>query len=219
VLVLRRVGLETVRPAVEWDALIERKGGYRSVCRARPLRGANVLIDPDDYVCIDIETTGLSPARESIIEIAAYRMREGAMDDAFVSFVRPDKHVSSFITSLTGITDADVEDAPLPSEVLPDLKDFVGGDPILGHNVSFDMNFIHDACLREGIEPIGNDFFDTKNIAKWGLPGLENGRLETVAEYLSIPLGVHHRAGADVETTVRCYEAMVKGREPIFRRK
>ena len=180
----------------------------------RPGRGKSLIASPEDYVCIDLETTGLRPSSDWIIEVAAYRMRSGKAEDRFVSFVRPGEigKVSSFITQLTGITREMVADAPLPEEVLPELFDFVGDDMVVGHNTCFDMNFLYDGAIRAGLDPIGNDFTDTMRISRRTYKELPNHRLGTLAQHLDVVPTAAHRAAADVETTIRCYEQMVKAR-------
>ena len=180
----------------------------------RPGRGKSLIASPEDYVCIDLETTGLRPSSDWIIEVAAYRMRSGKAEDRFVSFVRPGEigKVSSFITQLTGITREMVADAPLPEEVLPELFDFVGDDMVVGHNTCFDMNFLYDGAVRAGLDPIGNDFTDTMRISRRTYKELPNHRLGTLAQHLDVIPTAAHRAAADVETTIRCYEQMVKAR-------
>ncbi len=180
----------------------------------RPGRGKSLIASPEDYVCIDLETTGLRPSSDWIIEVAAYRMRSGKAEDRFVSFVRPGEigKVSSFITQLTGITREMVANAPLPEEVLPELFDFVGDDMVVGHNTCFDMNFLYDGAVRAGLDPIGNDFTDTMRISRRTYKELPNHRLGTLAQHLDVVPTAAHRAAADVETTIRCYEQMVKAR-------
>ena len=180
----------------------------------RPGRGKSLIASPEDYVCIDLETTGLRPSSDWIIEVAAYRMRSGKAEDRFVSFVRPGEigKVSTFITQLTGITREMVADAPLPEEVLPELFDFVGDDMVVGHNTCFDMNFLYDGAVRAGLDPIGNDFTDTMRISRRTYKELPNHRLGTLAQHLDVVPTAAHRAAADVETTIRCYEQMVKAR-------
>ena len=180
----------------------------------RPGRGKSLIASPEDYICIDLETTGLRPSSDWIIEVAAYRMRSGKAEDRFVSFVRPGDigKVSSFITQLTGITREMVADAPLPEEVLPELFDFVGDDMVVGHNTCFDMNFLYDGAVRAGLDPIGNDFTDTMRISRRTYKELPNHRLGTLAQHLDVVPTAAHRAAADVETTIRCYEQMVKAR-------
>lgn len=173
-------------------------------------------------MCLDLETTGLSPSRDWIIEVAAYRVRGGCVEDRFVSFVRPGDitKVTPFITDLTGITRSMVSDAPLPDVVLPELFGFIGDDMIVGHNTCFDMNFLYDGALKADLVPIGNDFTDTMRISRRTYRNLPNHRLGTLAQYLSVVPNGAHRAAADVETTICCYERMVKSRSahiPDFR--
>lgn len=186
---------------------------------ARPGKGKSLIAYPDDYVCIDLETTGLRPSDDWIIEFAAYKVRSGTVVDRFVSFVRPGeiRKVSSFITSLTGITKEMVADAPLPEDILPQLFDFIGDDMILGHHTSFDVNFLYDGAKKAGLEPIGNDFTDTMRISrKMNKDKIPNHKLGTLADYLGVEVVTAHRAAADVVTTVRCYEKMAKGRDAII---
>ena len=180
----------------------------------RPGRGKSLIASPDSYVCIDLETTGLRPTGDWIIEFAAYKVEDGVCRDRLVSFVRPGEinKVSPFITSLTGITKDMVRDAPLPEDILPELFDFVGDYMVLGHNTCFDMNFLYDGALKAGLEPIGNDFTDTMRISRRTYKGLPNHRLGTLAQHLCVVPTTAHRAAADVETTIRCYERMVKAR-------
>ena len=184
----------------------------------RPGRGKSLIASPDDYICLDLETTGLSPSRDWIIEVAAYRVREGDVEDRFVSFVRPGEisKVTSFITNLTGITRDMVSDAPMPDDVLPELFEFIGDDMIVGHNTCFDMNFLYDGALKIGVKPIGNDFTDTMRISRRSYRELPNHKLGTLAQYLSVVPHGAHRAAADVETTINCYEKMVKSRSAHF---
>ncbi|MCQ2084914.1 MAG: 3'-5' exonuclease [archaeon] len=186
---------------------------------ARPGRGKSIIAYPDDYVCIDLETTGLSPREDWIIEFAAYKVRNGTVVDRLVSFVRPGQisKVSSFITKLTGITKEMVEDAPLPEDILPELFEFVGEDMVLGHHTCFDMNFLYDGAIKAGLEPLGNDFTDTMRISrKKNKDCIPNHKLGTLADYLEIDVVTAHRAAADVVTTIRCYEKMVKERDAVI---
>lgn len=184
------------------------------VKNTRPGRGKSLIAFPEDYICLDLETTGLRPASDWIIEVAAYRVRSGTVTDRFVSFIRPGEisKVSSFITQLTGITREMVEDAPLPCDILPELFEFIGEDMVVGHNTCFDMNFLYDGAIRAGIDPIGNDFTDTMRISRRTYKELPNHRLGTLAEHLDVNPTIAHRAAADVETTIQCYELMVKQR-------
>lgn len=184
----------------------------------RPGRGKSLIASPDDYVCLDLETTGLSPADDWILEVAAYRVRDGFVEDRYVSLVRPGElqKVSAFITKLTGITQKMVADAPLPEKVLPELFGFIGEDMVLGHNTCFDMNFLYDGALKAGLQPISNDFTDTMRISRRICTDLPDHKLGTVAAFLGVVPNGAHRAAADVETTIGCYERMVKSRSVHF---
>jgi DNA polymerase-3 subunit epsilon len=110
---------------------------------ARPGRGASILALLSDYVSVDVETTGLSPVYNEIIEVSALRVRGGQIVDRFSSLICPSdmSQVDEYITALTGISPAMLETAPSAEKVFPAFLDFVGSDVLVGHNVSFDVNF------------------------------------------------------------------------------
>ncbi len=124
--------------------------------------------------------------------------------------------MTSFITNLTGITRNMVSHAPLPNVVLSELFEFIGEDMIVGHNTCFDMNFLYDGALKADLVPISNDFTDTMRISRRTYSGLPNHKLGTLAQHLSVVPNGAHRAAADVETTINCYERMVKSRSAHF---
>ena len=103
----------------------------------RVYKGESLLRLPDDnYTVIDIETTGLDPSFDEIIELAAIRVRDGVITDSFSSLVKPSHEVSDFISALTGINNDMLSDAQAIYDVLPKYIDFIGDDIIIGHNVS-----------------------------------------------------------------------------------
>jgi len=117
-------------------------------------------------VSLDIETTGLDPKNDSVIEIGAVKFNENRVLDEFSTLVNPRKPINSFITNLTGITNAMVMNAPLLADIYPELETFIGDYPILGQNVGFDISFFQrygglkeksgDRHLRDGS---GSDAF------------------------------------------------------------
>ncbi|SDT91661.1 DNA polymerase-3 subunit epsilon [Verrucomicrobium sp. GAS474] len=126
-----------------------------------------------DTVIFDLETTGLSPVRDEIIQIAGMRMRTGQVleSETFSTFVRPRQPISGFISSYTGITNHHVREAPGAAEALRAFSEFVGGAVLIAHNGRrFDMPFLRESCAREGLEtrPVG--FFDSIDFSKrvWG---------------------------------------------------
>lgn len=96
----------------------------------------------DTYVSIDLETTGLNPKRDRIIEIGAIRVEQGQIVEEFSTFVDPGRKLEERITELTGIRDEDLADAPQLDEVFPQLLEFMGELPLLGHSILFDYSFL-----------------------------------------------------------------------------
>ena len=92
----------------------------------RELKGRSILDFPESYVVIDVETTGLDPSKDHLIEIAALRVRDGKIEDSFSSLVKPSVEIDSFISDLTGITNEQLKTAPKPEDVLPQFCDFIG---------------------------------------------------------------------------------------------
>lgn len=198
----------------------------------RRRKGKSIIDFPGEYVCLDIETTGLDLSEDEIIEVAASRVENGTVIDTFERLVRPKKShalllisklgqmppeevrnfwnthlISDAISELTGISNEMLLAADPDEVVLPELKSFIGDSVIVGHNVNFDVNFIYDALERLG-ESFSNDYIDTMRIARKLFPDLPHHRLEDVACHLGIQQDVRHRAGADVFDTIQCFERM-----------
>ena len=157
---------------------------------------------PTDYTVIDIETTGLSPAHDDIIEIGCVKYRSGCEVEEFHTLVCPpaarydERYVNSFITYLTGITHEMLKDAPKFNEIAASLWSFLDGELLVGHNVNFDINFLYDTFQEESNQLLQNDFLDTMRLARRCLPDLDHHRLSDLDEYFDIG-GDHHRAVAD----------------------
>ncbi|MCX4297098.1 MAG: 3'-5' exonuclease [Lachnospiraceae bacterium] len=145
---------------------------------------------PMNYVALDIETTGLNPRYDKIIEIGAVRVRDGKAEDTFSSFVNPAKSLPTRIIELTGIQDADVCKAPYIDEVLDAFLTFAGDDVLLGHNLIFDYSFVKKAAVncKKSYERTG---IDTLKIAKCFLGDLESRSLGFLCEYFQIALDAH----------------------------
>jgi DNA polymerase-3 subunit epsilon/ATP-dependent DNA helicase DinG len=147
-------------------------------------------------VALDLETTGLDPERDAVIEIGAVRFRGERVEESWSTLVNPGRPLPPFITQLTGITDAMLSGAPRLAEVLGDLHAFVGQDPVLGHNVGFDLSFLR----RRGLFAY-NETLDTFDLASVLLPTAGRYRLAALAGSLGIPLRAQHRALDDAQTT------------------
>lgn len=113
----------------------------------RPLKGNSLLDFPNDYVVLDIETTGLDPDYDDIIEISAMKCVADEPIDAFSTLIKAPFGVSDFITDFTGITNEMLADAPAISDIFPQFLEFLSDNIIIGHNVNFDVNFLYDTSL------------------------------------------------------------------------
>ncbi|WP_242143421.1 MULTISPECIES: 3'-5' exonuclease [unclassified Bacillus cereus group] len=147
---------------------------------------------PANYVVIDFETTGFHPYNDRIIQVAAVRYRNHELVDQFVSFVNPERPISSRITSLTGITNYRVSDAPTIQEVLPLFLAFLSNDTIVAHNASFDMRFLKSNMSRFQLGEPKNKVIDTVPLAKKYMKHAPNFKLETLKRMLGIRLSSHN---------------------------
>lgn len=163
-----------------------------------------------NYVVLDVETTGFSPANDKIIELAALKVVNGEVVDQYSSFVNPGCKIPSRITQLTGITDADVKGAPKINVVIKKFADFRDDFPIVGHNVNFDMSFISVALQNVGI---GAEVacVDTLPLARAAFPDLVNHKLATLIKELNLlDHAQEHRALSDVIATNNLFVACQK---------
>ena len=163
-----------------------------------------------DYVVFDVETTGLKPYSQRIIEVAAIRYRGGREDDVFSTLVQPDRALPGQIVSLTRITDDLLADAPRFAEIADSLLAFLGDDMIVGHNISFDLAFL-DAELRRAERSVSlNARLDTLSLAQRVLSGQRRWNLDAVARALGLRVaGNRHRAEADVRLTSAVLSALL----------
>lgn len=148
------------------------------------------------FICFDIETTGLSAAKDKITEIGAVKVVNGVITDTFSTFANPEMPIPARITELTGITDAMVKDAPSQSEAVKAFLDFAGDSVLVAHNAPFDTSFIRKACENMGVS-YNYTAIDTVAISRAILPDIKNCKLDTVAKYLRLGNFNHHRATDD----------------------
>lgn len=156
------------------------------------------------FICFDIETTGLSAARDKITEIGAVRVENGVITDTFSTFANPEMPIPQKITQLTGITDDMVKDAPSQSEAVGAFLEFAGDNVLVAHNAPFDTSFIAKAC-----EDMGREYnytsIDTVAISRAILTDIKNCKLDTVAKFLRLGDFNHHRATDDAEMLARIF--------------
>ncbi|MFE6135820.1 3'-5' exonuclease [Bacillus sp. NPDC057893] len=147
---------------------------------------------PLDYVVIDFETTGFNPYNDKIIQVAAVKYRNHELVDQFVSYVNPERSIPDRITSLTGITNYRVSDAPTIEEVLPLFLAFLHTNVIVAHNASFDMRFLKSNVNMLGLPDPKNKVIDTVFLAKKYMKHAPNHKLETLKRMLGIRLSSHN---------------------------
>lgn len=153
------------------------------------------------YVVFDVETTGLSAVYDTIIELAAVKIRDGEIIDRFERFANPHHPLSATTINLTGITDDMVRDAPEVTEVITDFYNWIGEDILVAHNASFDMGFLNVGYKKIGLDRAMNPVIDTLELARFLYPEMRNHRLNTLAKKFDIELTQHHRAIYDAEAT------------------
>lgn len=154
-------------------------------------------------VALDIETTGLDPDTDAVIEIGAVRFQGPRVDEEWSSLVQPGRPLPPFIVDLTGITDDMLKNAPRLARLLPELQAFVGDAPVVGHNIAFDLGFLRRRGLFEN-----NLALDTYDLASVVLPAAGRYRLTALAAALGVPVLGHHRALADAQTTCQIFHRL-----------
>ena len=177
----------------------------------RQFKGKSLDIAPSAFVCLDIETTGLSPAYDNIIEISAIKCENGEITATFSEIINIHRPLPPFISSLTGITDKMISSGRELTDVLSDFYAFTDGHILMGHNVNFDINFLYDNFLSQLGVLFSNDFVDTLRIAKRTLPFLPHHRLDDITAYYGLEQRNEHRALNDCLLTVNCFYRMTGG--------
>jgi DNA polymerase-3 subunit epsilon/ATP-dependent DNA helicase DinG len=154
-------------------------------------------------VSLDLETTGLDPYRDAIIEIGAVKFRGDEILDTFLTYINPGRPIPPKITDLTGIADRDVANAPRLFDVLPRLTSFVRDLPVIAHNVSFDLGFLQRQ--RVLLDNLGLDTFE---LASMLIPHAGRYNLGSLAREVGITLPATHRALDDAKVAHALYMKM-----------
>ncbi len=162
-----------------------------------------------EYVVFDIETTGLSPRFNKIIEIGAVRIKDGKIQDTYSRFVNPEVPIPYSITKLTSINDNMVLEAPTIEEVLPEFLEYVGDAILVAHNASFDTGFIKEFAKKQGL-PFDYTIVDTMTLAHILIPELGKYTLDRLCKQFNVSLENHHRACDDAAATAEIFVKMLK---------
>lgn len=163
----------------------------------------------NSYIAIDLETTGLNPKTERIIEIGAVKVENGAVIDRYSTFVSPERKLDERIEKLTGICDADLKDAPILDEIWPKLLSFCGEMPLLGHHIIFDYSFLKRAAINRRYE-FERDGIDTLKICRHFMPEEEKKNLAAACRYFGVDPGESHRAFSDALAAHLLYQELRK---------
>ncbi|MBH0004206.1 VRR-NUC domain-containing protein [Pseudoalteromonas sp. SWYJZ12] len=159
------------------------------------------FVDPHRiYSVVDIETTGGLKGGNRITEIGLVKVQHGKVIDTWTSLVNPERHIPGFITSLTGISDSMVYNAPVFAEVVKPLIDKLAGSIFVAHNVNFDYGFIKKECEMAG------HFFKMPKMctvveSRKAFKGLKSYSLGNLSSHFNLNLTSHHRALADATAT------------------
>ncbi|HIS27364.1 MAG TPA: 3'-5' exoribonuclease [Candidatus Pullilachnospira intestinigallinarum] len=164
---------------------------------------------PDSYVVVDLETTGLSPREDHILEIGAVKVRDGKVTDTYAVFVDPGCPIPEPIRNLTGITDEMVRGQRTAAQALEEFLAFCKGDDLMGHNLPFDYGFLKQQAVIQHL-PFEKRGIDTLKIARCLLDGLSSRSLTSLCDYFHIDRSRAHRALHDALATHQLYQCLQK---------
>lgn len=183
---------------------------------------------PRECVVFDLETTGLSPDWDQVIQLAAVRMRDGRMcrEESFTSYVDPGRPIPPWIAQYTGVTDRHVRGAPRVDRVLAAFSEWAGDAMLVAHNGHrFDMHFLRAGCQRHGLSTRPVVYHDSIWLSRqvWPTARLRHG-LDAVLERLRLSDRSvrRHDAWGDVQLLAMALERMAgmlggSGQPAVFR--
>jgi DNA polymerase-3 subunit epsilon len=201
---LRFVELKTEGDQIRRQQLVQIERLRRAGFRVEVARVRWIVDTGQDYVVVDVETTGSDPARHRLTEVGAVRVRGGRIIGEWSSLVNPERRIPAFISQLTGITDAMVAGAPRFAEVAPGLREFLGDSVFVAHRARFDHGFLKAEFERCGIA-FGGPVLCTVVESRRHFPGLPSHGLATLSKHFGISLDSHHRALCDARATAEIF--------------
>jgi len=160
------------------------------------------------YISIDLEMSGLNEKEDKIIEIGAIKVVNGKILDTFSTLVNPECKLSDKIIEITGITQEEVDKAPVLTEILNNLYSFLGDMCLLGHSVHSDYKFLKRNFVNNGMK-FDRKGLDTLRMARVALPELESKRLPDLCRYFNIETK-SHRALEDAKATHELYQIFIE---------
>jgi CRISPR-associated protein Cas2 len=190
------------------------KSGYSKAAGMRKVKQINKAKNHrkellENYVVIDIETTGLSVNNDEIIEIGALIVKNNIVAEKFQSLVKNTKPIPKSIEELTGITNQLIEEEGRElDEVLSSFLDFVGDYKVISHNPEFDYSFLRKACKMHGLPLFSNEYIDTLKLSKKNLTDIDNYKLVTLLNHFDIQYEKLHRSLSDCLATKELFDKL-----------
>lgn len=161
------------------------------------------FIDPNRiYSVVDLETTGALKGGNKITEIGLVKVQYGKVIDTWTTLVNPQRHIPGFITSLTGISDSMVSNAPVFADIVKPLMAKLAGSIFVAHNVNFDYGFIKKECEMAKV-PFKMPKLCTVVESRKAFAGLKSYSLGNLSKHFNLNLTSHHRALADATATAQ----------------
>jgi DNA polymerase-3 subunit alpha (Gram-positive type) len=161
----------------------------------------------NDYIVLDIETTGLSPEYNKITEISAIKIIGGQIDETYEQLINPETMIPKEITAITGINDEMVQNQPTISEVMVDFTNYCEDYVLIGHNIIFDYSFLKFNAMNSGLS-FEKRGIDTLFIAKKYLGNLKSRSLSALCDYYQITRDQQHRAYDDALATYKLFQIL-----------
>jgi len=156
-----------------------------------------------EFAVLDFETTGTSGKHNRAIEIGIVRVKNGEILETFQSFINPGTLVPYYITSLTGITNDDVHDAPFFEDLTSQIIDFIGDSILVAHNMPFDYSFFQNEFMRADVLLPKNETLCTLKLARKLYPELKSKSLGNLVQHFGIRHKNVHRALGDAMVTAK----------------
>ena len=199
------------RPKVQASAALSegfsKIAQQQKVQRIHAARTRSRMMEHQNYTVIDLETSGLDPEINEILELGAIRIRNGICTEQFSAFIQNSYPIPKEVIQLTGLNETLLHQQGIYlAQALSDLFTFLGTDLLIGHNISFDLSFLRRACQKCRCAMPTNRSIDTLDLARKQLRGIPNYKLETIAKYFSLNATKFHRVLPDCYTTHLIYQ-------------
>lgn len=189
------------------EAGFSKAAAYRKINRMQ--RSGQKQKEPDDYVVVDLETTGLSHLSNEILEIAALKVEGGQIAERFSTLVRCEKEIPETVVSLTGISKELLEEQGIELEAaMKSFLAFAADNVLVCHNAAFDYRFIQAACRKCALPAFQNKCIDTLAMARKKLRDIQDYKLQTLAAFFSLEIKAVHRALDDCYLGYGIYEKL-----------